>query len=80
MTKSGVPLISRRHFLQSSAVLAGSNVLGPLGAAAQAHGKIVLGIWGGDYARLLNKNVEQAILIPAGWQVVQDQAWFGATP
>jgi putative spermidine/putrescine transport system substrate-binding protein len=46
----------------------------PLGASAQAKGKIVVGTWGGDYARLLNKNIEQPILIPAGWEVVQDQA------
>ena len=30
---------------------------------AQAKGKIVVGTWGGDYARLLNKNIEQPILI-----------------
>ena len=34
----------------------------------------MVGTWGGDYARLLNKNIEQPILIPAGWEVVQDQA------
>ena len=43
-------------------------------ASAQAKGKIVVGTWGGDYARLLNKNIEQPILIKEGWEVVQDQA------
>ena len=46
----------------------------PLGAAAQAKGKVVVGTWGGDYARLLNKNIEQPILIKDGWEVIQDQA------
>jgi hypothetical protein len=43
-------------------------------AAAQAKGKIVVGTWGGDYARLLNKNIDIPILIKEGWEVVQDQA------
>ena len=43
-------------------------------ASAQAKGQIVVGTWGGDYARLLNKNIEQPMLIRDGWQVVQDQA------
>jgi putative spermidine/putrescine transport system substrate-binding protein len=33
-----------------------------------------VGTWGGDYARLLNKNIEQPILIKDGWEVIQDQA------
>jgi putative spermidine/putrescine transport system substrate-binding protein len=43
-------------------------------AWAQAKGQIVVGTWGGDYARLLHKNIEDPILIPAGWEVIQDQA------
>jgi putative spermidine/putrescine transport system substrate-binding protein len=43
-------------------------------AIAQAKGKIVVGTWGGDYARLLNKNIDEPILKVAGWEVVQDQA------
>ncbi len=63
---------SRRHVLQGAA---GAAVLGlGAGARAQAKGKIVVGTWGGDYARLLNKNIEQPFLIPKGWEVVQDQA------
>ena len=44
------------------------------GLHAQSKGRIVVGTWGGDYARLLNKNIEQPILMKAGWEVVQDQA------
>ncbi len=43
-------------------------------ARAQAKGKVVVGTWGGDYAKLLNKNIEAPILIKDGWEVVQDQA------
>lgn len=41
---------------------------------AQAAGRVVVGTWGGDYARLLTKNIEDPILKPRGWEVVQDQA------
>jgi len=64
---------NRRQILRGTAVLAGATALGHP-ATAQAKGKIVVGTWGGDYARLLNKNIEKPFLIPAGWEVVQDQA------
>ncbi len=35
---------------------------------------MVVGTWGGDYARLLNKNVEEPFLKSKGFEVVQDQA------
>jgi putative spermidine/putrescine transport system substrate-binding protein len=67
--------MTRRGVLTGSVALAGAAAAGlPLDARAQAKGRIVVGTWGGDYARLLNKNIEQPILIPAGWEVVQDQA------
>jgi putative spermidine/putrescine transport system substrate-binding protein len=37
-------------------------------------GRVVVGTWGGDYARLLSKNVEDPILKPKGFEVAQDQA------
>jgi len=75
MSKIRTPSISRRHLLQGTVALAGASALSlPRSAAAQAKGKVVVGTWGGDYARLLNKNIERPILIPAGWEVVQDQA------
>src|SRR3954451_2213562 len=69
MTRS----ISRRETLLGAAALAGAASL-PRAASAQGKGRIVVGTWGGDYARLLNKNVETPILIKDGWEVVQDQA------
>jgi putative spermidine/putrescine transport system substrate-binding protein len=66
---------SRRHLIKGAAALAVTGLAGFSGAArAQAKGKIVVGTWGGDYARLLNKNIEQPILSKAGWEVIQDQA------
>ena len=41
---------------------------------ARASGRVVVGTWGGDYARLLTKNVEDPILKPKGFEVAQDQA------
>src|SRR5437660_12420796 len=41
---------------------------------ARAEGRVVVGTWGGDYARLLAKNIEDPILKPKGYDVAQDQA------
>src|SRR3546814_11273517 len=67
--------ISRRSVMRGAAAVAGAAALGNAGGAlAQSKGRIVVGTWGGDYARLLNKNIGAPILTPAGWEVVQDQA------
>lgn len=65
--------ISRRTALAGAAAAVGALAV-PAGARAQSKGKVVVGTWGGDYARLLNKNVEQPFLVKEGWEVVQDQA------
>ena len=65
--------ISRRTVLAGTAAAVGTLAV-PSGVRAQSKGKVVVGTWGGDYARLLTKNVEQPILIKEGWEVVQDQA------
>lgn len=75
MTKAGKLSTSRRRVLKGAAALAATGLTGlPGSAGAQAKGKVVVGTWGGDYARLLNKNIEQPILIKDGWEVIQDQA------
>jgi putative spermidine/putrescine transport system substrate-binding protein len=66
--------MSRRHFMQTSAVAASAFTLGMDSASAQQAGKIVVGTWGGDYGRLLTKNIEDPILKPKGFEIVQDQA------
>jgi putative spermidine/putrescine transport system substrate-binding protein len=72
---ANTPKASRRAFLAGTAAAAGIGAFGlPAPAGAQSKGKIVVGTWGGDYARLLNKNIEQPLLIKEGWEVIQDQA------
>ena len=66
---------SRRMVLKSGAAAAGSVALAmPAIVRAQGKGRVVVGTWGGDYARLLDKNIDKPIMVPAGWEVVQDQA------
>jgi putative spermidine/putrescine transport system substrate-binding protein len=65
---------SRREVLLGAAALAGTACLPRVASAGQEKGRIVVGTWGGDYARLLHKNIEEPILIKDGWEVVQDQA------
>jgi putative spermidine/putrescine transport system substrate-binding protein len=43
-------------------------------AHAQDNKRIVVGTWGGDYSRLLAKNIETPLLAPKGWDVVKDEA------
>lgn len=65
-----IPSFTRRHALLGAAALP---MLGRP-AAAQASGRVVVGTWGGDYARLLTKNIEEPFLAKQGLEVVQDQA------
>ena len=44
------------------------------GPAQAQGGRVVVGTWGGDYARLLAKNIEDPLLKPKGFDVAQDQA------
>jgi putative spermidine/putrescine transport system substrate-binding protein len=75
MSRTAARNVSRRHVLKGAAALTATGLAGlPARVAAQAKGRVVVGTWGGDYARLLNKNIEQPILIKQGWEVIQDQA------
>ena len=66
--------MNRRHFMHTTALAAGALVTGAGSVSAQQAGKIVVGTWGGDYARLLTKNIEDPILKPKGFEIAQDQA------
>lgn len=67
--------MSRRSVVRGAGALSLAAAAGlPGRAAAQAKGKVVVGTWGGDYARLLDKNIDKPIMIPDGYEVVQDQA------
>ena len=77
MTKRlGSPtIISRRSALQGIAAVAGAGALGvtPWGESlAQASKKVVLGTWGGDYSKLLLKNISTPLMAPKGWEMVHD--------
>jgi putative spermidine/putrescine transport system substrate-binding protein len=75
MTNVARKSTSRRQVLRGAAALTAVGLSGTsFSARAQGKGKVVVGTWGGDYARLLNKNIEQPILIKGGWEVIQDQA------
>jgi len=63
--------LTRRNALAGSAALAAGAALP---AAAQDNKRIVVGTWGGDYSRLLAKNIETPLLVPKGWDVVKDEA------
>ncbi|WP_332685885.1 extracellular solute-binding protein [Bosea sp. (in: a-proteobacteria)] len=70
-------MIDRRDILKGLAAGTAAAALMPaLGgsALAQAGGKVVVGTWGGDYARLLTKNIEEPLLKPKGIEILQDQA------
>ena len=63
----------RRDLLKGAGAAALATATG-MPAFAQSGGRVVVGTWGGDYARLLTKNIEDPILKPKGLEVVQDQA------
>ncbi|MGD9882144.1 MAG: extracellular solute-binding protein [Reyranella sp.] len=69
--------MSNRYTIQRRGLLGGGAALAA-GAAfpalAQDNKRIVVGTWGGDYSRLLAKNIETPILVPKGWDVVKDEA------
>jgi len=69
--------MSHRFTLTRRTALAGSVALAAgaaLPAVAQDNKRIVVGTWGGDYSRLLAKNIETPLLVPQGWDVVKDEA------
>ena len=63
--------LTRRTTLAGAAALAAGTALP---AIAQDNKRIVVGTWGGDYSRLLAKNIETPLLVPKGWDVVKDEA------
>ena len=68
-------LVRRRTVLKGLTAATGAAVIGiPAIPRAQQAGTVVVGTWGGDYAKLLHKNIEEPFLISKGWEVIQDQA------
>ena len=52
------------------AALGGAAALAAFPAAAQGNKKIIVGTWGGDYSKLLTKNIDTPLLVPKGWEVI----------
>jgi len=50
--------------------LGGAAALTAFPAAAQDNKRVIIGTWGGDYSRLLAKNIETPLLTPKGWESV----------
>jgi putative spermidine/putrescine transport system substrate-binding protein len=65
--------LSRRQALIGAGALAGASTFGAP-SFAQANKKVIVGTWGGDYSRLLAKNIETPLLIPKGFEIVKDEA------
>jgi putative spermidine/putrescine transport system substrate-binding protein len=63
--------LKRRALLGGTAALAFG---APYIVRAQDNKRIVVGTWGGDYSRLLAKNIETPLLVPKGWDVIKDEA------
>ena len=70
LTKSRTTL-SRRRFLQATALTGAAAAIGPRAANA-AGGKVVVGTWGGDYQNLIQKNIAAPLLQPDGIEVIYD--------
>jgi len=68
--------LTRRGALKSAGAGLGALAMPALltRSARAGGGRVVVGTWGGDYARLLTKNVEEPFLKPEGYEVAQDQA------
>ena len=67
-TKLTPSSLGRRTVLGGTAAFA----LGaPAVARAQDNKRIIVGTWGGDYSRLLAKDIETPLLTPKGWDCVK---------
>jgi putative spermidine/putrescine transport system substrate-binding protein len=63
--------LNRRAVLGGTAALAATATLPGALPAVAADKRIVVGTWGGDYSRLLAKNIETPLLVPKGWEVIK---------
>ncbi|MFO1080505.1 MAG: extracellular solute-binding protein [Reyranellaceae bacterium] len=60
--------INRRRALGGAAALAALPVA--TSVRAQGKGRVVIGTWGGDYSRLLTKNIDAPLMVPQKWECV----------
>ena len=66
-------VITRRRLIKAAGALAGVAAMGGGSPArAQSGGRVVLGTWGGDYSKLLSKNIDTPLMVPKKFEVVHD--------
>ena len=72
MEKHGSDM-TRRRLMKAAAALAGVTAIGGSSPArAQSGGRVVVGAWGGDYSKLLSKNIDTPPMVPKKYEVVHD--------
>jgi len=64
--------LSRRQALAAGSAFAGTAAIGGMAHAQQQ--RVIVGTWGGDYSRLINKNIDAPFLKTKGVEVVYDEA------
>lgn len=65
--------LNRRAFLRSSAIGSALIAAGlPLAARADEQKQVIASIFGGDYADLMREIVDERVMVPAGYEVLQD--------
>jgi len=65
--------VTRRRLLKAGGALAGVAAVGGWSPArAQTGGRVVIGTWGGDYSKLLSKNIDTPLMVPKKYDVVHD--------
>ena len=71
-TRGSAWTVSRRGFMKGLAAAGTLSVIA--GRRASAGGRVVVGTWGGDYERLLQKDIAVPLLQPQGIEVLYDTA------
>jgi putative spermidine/putrescine transport system substrate-binding protein len=64
--------VTRRQAIIGGLALAGAGTAA--GRIRAQDKRIVLGTWGGDYSKLITKNIDTPFLTPKGWDVVHAEA------
>ncbi|TPW26866.1 extracellular solute-binding protein [Martelella alba] len=65
--------LNRRSFLLSSAMTSAFVAAGlPISASAEEQKQVIASIFGGDYADLMRKIVDDRVMVPEGYEVLQD--------
>src|SRR5580765_4449131 len=65
--------LTRRRLIKAAGALAGVTAIGGWSPArAQSANRVVVGTWGGDYSKLLAKNIDAPLMVPRKYEVVHD--------